>query len=73
MSDCPCGNPEGTNEECERCRLIAEISVLKEEVARLRYFYRCTKRLCVDCGKYRGNGTSHWCNACLSRMVVDSN
>lgn len=29
MSDCPCGNPEGTNKECERCRLIAEIARLK--------------------------------------------
>jgi len=26
MTDCPCGNPEGTNKECERCRLIAEIA-----------------------------------------------
>ena len=25
MSDCGCGNPEGTNAECERCRLLAEI------------------------------------------------
>ena len=23
--DCPCGNPEGTNKECERCRLLNRI------------------------------------------------
>lgn len=27
--DCPCGNPEGTNNECERCRLIAIIRRLE--------------------------------------------
>ena len=30
MADCCCGNPEGTNRECERCRLIAEIASLKD-------------------------------------------
>ena len=34
-SDCGCGNPEGTNKECERCRLIAEIEKLEAEVMRL--------------------------------------
>ena len=34
MADCCCGNPEGTNTECERCRLVAEIAFLK----------RCIKR-----------------------------
>ncbi len=31
MSDCGCGNPEGQNAECERCRLIARISTLEAE------------------------------------------
>ena len=35
MSDCCCGNPEGTNAECERCRLIAEIKRLQSELWRL--------------------------------------
>lgn len=25
MTDCVCGNQDGTNKECERCRLIARI------------------------------------------------
>jgi hypothetical protein len=29
MTDCCCGNSEGTNAECERCRLIARIERLK--------------------------------------------
>ena len=31
-----CNEPEGTNKECERCRLIAEIEKLEAEVMRLR-------------------------------------
>lgn len=29
MIDCCCGNTEGTNKECERCRLIARIERLE--------------------------------------------
>ena len=32
---CACGNPDGYNPECERCRLIAEVSKLKERIAKL--------------------------------------
>lgn len=32
-STCACGNPDGTNVECERCRLIAEIAKLRESLA----------------------------------------
>jgi hypothetical protein len=35
MTDCCCGNPEGTNAECERCRLIAENQRLRSELWRL--------------------------------------
>ena len=35
MTNCCCGNPEGTNADCERCRLIAEIEKLEAEVMRL--------------------------------------
>ncbi|RPI00245.1 MAG: hypothetical protein EHM64_17340 [Ignavibacteriae bacterium] len=31
MTDCCCGNPEGDNDECERCRLIARIKTLKSK------------------------------------------
>ncbi len=31
MADCCCGNLEGTNAECERCRLIARIRTLEAE------------------------------------------
>ncbi len=31
MADCCCGNPEGQNAECERCRLITRISTLEAE------------------------------------------
>ena len=27
--DCVCGNPDGTNAECERCRLIRRVRVLE--------------------------------------------
>jgi len=30
MNECGCGNPEGTNKECERCRLIATIIELAD-------------------------------------------
>ena len=33
--DCVCGNPEGTNKDCERCRLVEEIASLNGEVLRL--------------------------------------
>jgi len=26
---CACGNPDGANPECERCRLIAEIEIVR--------------------------------------------
>ena len=29
MTDCVCGNPEGTNTECERCVLLARIAELE--------------------------------------------
>jgi hypothetical protein len=32
---CACGNPDGANPECERCRLIAEIDRLRCELSRL--------------------------------------
>ena len=35
MGDCICGNPEGTNKECERCRLIATIERMRDELWRL--------------------------------------
>ena len=36
--DCCCGNPEGTNKECERCRLIAEIARLQGLLDRVKGF-----------------------------------
>jgi hypothetical protein len=36
VADCCCGNPEGTNKECERCRLISELSFLKRCLNSLR-------------------------------------
>jgi hypothetical protein len=35
VGDCCCGNTEGTNEECERCRLIAENKRLRKRVIEL--------------------------------------
>lgn len=35
MNDCCCGNPEGTNKECERCSMIAEIRILKNTLSRV--------------------------------------
>ncbi len=29
---CACGNPDGTNSECERCRLIAKIEKLDDSL-----------------------------------------
>ena len=43
MTDCCCGNPEGTNKECERCRLIAEIADLKRDLQTYRVAYRRTQ------------------------------
>ena len=28
--ECGCGNPEGSNSECERCRLISQINALAD-------------------------------------------
>lgn len=36
--DCPCGNPEGSNPECERCRLIAQRDVLLDALRELHDF-----------------------------------
>ncbi len=33
--DCPCGNPEGTNKECERCRLLKRIENLETALKRI--------------------------------------
>jgi hypothetical protein len=30
---CACGNPDGTNEECERCRLIAQLTAAETLIA----------------------------------------
>ena len=35
MTDCCCGNPLGTNEECERCRLIKRIDELEQQCSKL--------------------------------------
>ena len=35
MSDCICGNAEGTNHECERCRFVAEVAGLKARIEAL--------------------------------------
>lgn len=29
MADCVCGNPEGTNTECERCALLARFAEIE--------------------------------------------
>ena len=57
MADCCCGNPEGTNKECERCRLVSKINDLtgdlfsvNQELIAYRRFYRSRSQLCVDCG-----------------------
>ena len=41
MTDCICGNPEGTNKECERCRLIERIEELESFVRNVRDNYDC--------------------------------
>ena len=35
MTDCICGNPEGTNKECERCQFLKTIGELGSEALRL--------------------------------------
>lgn len=41
MTDCICGNQDGTNAECERCRLIARIKDLESFVLSVRDNYDC--------------------------------
>ena len=63
-SGCICGNPEGTNKECERCRLIAEIADLKRDLQTYRVAYRR-----MQDPKYVSSEDtkreSTWCNICF--------
>lgn len=36
-SDCVCGNPGWSNEECERCRLIAKINSMQKRIEGLKF------------------------------------
>ena len=44
MIDCCCGNPEGTNKECERCRLIETIDRLTELLRVSRGYIRAKRQ-----------------------------
>lgn len=56
MTDCCCGNPEGTNKECERCRLIADITRLDYEVLRLSLLLSEVANSGIE---YTANGKYH--------------
>jgi len=73
MTDCICGNPEGTNKECERCRLIAENEQLKDDVFDLKQYrtrYWTERGCCPTCGgALDGQGVN--CKACR-RVALDA-
>ena len=50
VKHCACGNPDGKNPECERCRLIAEVGRLKTAAQRVIR--------CHDVGTLSGAGGS---------------
>ncbi len=51
MSDqfCACGNRDGTNDECERCRLIAQLTAAQQRVKELE---RENKRVIDDLAQF---------------------
>lgn len=57
---CACGNPDGENPECERCRLIAEVGRLKAAAQRVIR--------CHDVGTLFGAGDSRSIDA-LRKLV----
>lgn len=83
MTTCSCGNPDGTNQECERCRLIAEVKHLRElvddlkrdlfevnnELGAFRYANRRLRGVCVSCGAKHAAWPLTECSECLTKQV----
>jgi hypothetical protein len=42
---CACGNPDGTNQECERCRLIAQLTAAETLIATMEAAHDLQLRL----------------------------
>lgn len=42
MTDCVCGRPEGTNDDCERCDLTARNAQLLAALMAVSTAYTCT-------------------------------
>jgi hypothetical protein len=66
VGDCCCGNTEGTNKECERCRMIARIGQLEDDNFELKAYrtrYWAERGCCRNCGgMLDGHGAiCEWC------------
>lgn len=73
MSDCCCGNPEGTNRECERCRLIARIGQLEDDNFELKAYrtrYWTERGCCPSCGSML-DGHGAICKACRRNDAME--